>query len=174
MLQVTWGISNSGTGYVPWTVYTFIPDVDEIITKRRREGLFAGTMTFARKTTSALAPFLTGFVLEKAGFVKGATVQSQAATNGLVLYMVAGACILLLVAFITTYFFKLNKDTHTILNKEIQRLANGGKMADVDEETRKAAEKLTGFKYEQLCGNNTLAFQEDRKESKGIMEKKYS
>ncbi len=94
-LQVTWGISNSGTGYVPWTVYTFIPDVDEMVTKQRREGIFAGIMTFARKTTSALAPFLTGIVLSAFGFNEGAKTQSAAAINGLIIWMLVGTTLML-------------------------------------------------------------------------------
>lgn len=156
IFQVTWGISNSGTGYVPWTVYTFIPDVDEIVTKRRREGLFAGIMTFARKTTSALAPFLTGIVLEESGFVKGAETQTPQALNSLVIYMVVATLGLLLISFLTTFFFKLSKENHLVLIKEIDRLRNDGLMADVDAETRKITERLTGFKYEKLWGNNSV------------------
>ena len=33
----------------PWSVYNYMPDVDEIVTGRRREGAFAGVMTFVRK-----------------------------------------------------------------------------------------------------------------------------
>jgi oligogalacturonide transporter len=156
VLQFTWGVSNSGTGYVPWTVYTFMPDVDEIVTKERREGVFAGIMTFARKTTSALAPFLTGVVLEASGFVNNAKIQSGHALDGLVLWIVIGVGSLLLVATIVTYFFKLDKRHHQILVNEINRLKNGGEMADVRPETKKVCEDLTGMKYEKLWGHNNL------------------
>ncbi|MFB9769223.1 MFS transporter [Lactiplantibacillus modestisalitolerans] len=156
VLQITWGISNSGTGYVPWTVYTFMPDVDEIVTKERREGVFAGIMTFARKTTSALAPFLTGIVLEGSGFVENASHQSAHALDGLVLWMVIGVGVLLLVATVATFFFKLDKQHHEILVNEVNRLKNGGSMADVEPETKKVVENLTGFKYEKLWGHNNL------------------
>ncbi|NMM93096.1 MFS transporter [Bifidobacterium oedipodis] len=155
-LQVTWGISNSGTGYVPWTVYTFIPDVDELITKQRREGLFAGIMTFCRKTTSALAPFLTGIVLEAVGFDETAKSQTVSANNGLVMWMLIGSGVLLVCAFTSTLFFHLNKRNHAIIRREIDRLHAGGALADVDPETKRVAEDITGLRYEQLWGNNTI------------------
>ena len=155
-LQVTWGISNSGTGYVPWTVYTFIPDVDEMVTKQRREGIFAGIMTFARKTTSALAPFLTGIVLSAFGFNEGAKTQSAAAINGLIIWMLVGTTLMLLLAFVTSYFFKLDRENHKILRDEIDRLKAGGKMADVDPAVKAKVEDLTGFGYDQLWGHNNI------------------
>lgn len=164
-LQMTWGISNSGTGYVPWTVYTFIPDVDELITKQRREGLFAGIMTFCRKTTSALAPFLTGIVLQAAGFDETATTQTVAANNGLVLWMLVGSGVLLACAFATTLFFHLNKQNHVIIRKEIDRLHHGGRLEDMDAQTRRVAEDITGMKIAQLWGNNTIAKQPKAEEA---------
>lgn len=155
-LQVTWGVSNSGTGYVPWTVYTFIPDVDEIVTKQRREGVFAGIMTFARKTTSALAPFLTGIVLSAFGFSETAKTQSSTAMNGLIIWMVLGSGVMLLAAHVITYFFHLDRKHHGILRAEIDRLKAGGKMSDVDPDTKKVVENLTGFKYDQLWGHNNI------------------
>ena len=44
-----------GTGgvyYIPWTVYTFLADVDEVFTGRRREGIYAGAMTFSASVAS--------------------------------------------------------------------------------------------------------------------------
>lgn len=157
VLQIVWGISNSGTGYVPWTVYTFMPDVDELVTKQRREGIFAGVMTFCRKTTSALAPFLTGLVLQGSGFVEGAKSQSPGALDGLVLWMVVGVGVFLAVAFVTTFFFKLDREHHKVLTSEIERLKAGGSMADVNPETKVTVEELTGMPYEKLWGNNNIA-----------------
>ncbi|MCO7124723.1 MFS transporter [Sporolactobacillus shoreicorticis] len=154
VLQIVWSIANSGTGYVPWTVYTFMPDIDEIVTKKRREGLFAGIMTFSRKSTSALAPLLTGIALQAGGFVETAKTQTQHATNTMVWFLVVSVGILLLLALICTLFFHVSKENHEILEGEVARLKNGGLMADVDPKTRAVVENLTGFHYHQLWGNN--------------------
>ena len=43
------GLGRGGLNYIPWNVYNYMADVDEIVTGRRREGAFAGVMTFVRK-----------------------------------------------------------------------------------------------------------------------------
>ena len=37
------GLGRGGINYVPWNTYTYIADVDEVITGQRREGIFAGS-----------------------------------------------------------------------------------------------------------------------------------
>jgi oligogalacturonide transporter len=49
------GFARAGLYYIPWNIYSFIPDVDEIVTKKRREGIFAGVMVLTRKSTVALS-----------------------------------------------------------------------------------------------------------------------
>jgi oligogalacturonide transporter len=61
--------------FTPWNVFPFIPDIDEMITRQRREGLFAAVMTFSRKTTVAIATFAVGLLLQSGGFVKGARLS---------------------------------------------------------------------------------------------------
>lgn len=53
-------IGRSMLEFIPWNVFPFIPDVDEMITTKRREGIFASVMTFFRKSSVALATFLVG------------------------------------------------------------------------------------------------------------------
>lgn len=44
--------------FTPWNVFPFIPDIDEMVSRQRREGLFAAVMTFSRKPRSLLPPLL--------------------------------------------------------------------------------------------------------------------
>ncbi len=113
-------------------------------------------MTFARKTTSALAPFLTGIVLSAFGFNESAKSQSAGALNGLILWMLLGTALMLLLAFVTSYFFKLDRESHKVLRDEIDRLKAGGKMSDVDPKVKAQVENLTGFKYDHLWGHNNI------------------
>lgn len=53
--------------------------MDEIVTRQRREGIFAGVMVLTRKSTVALAIMLIGVVLEESGFVKGGGTQPASA-----------------------------------------------------------------------------------------------
>jgi oligogalacturonide transporter len=147
-------IGRSMLEFIPWNVFPFIPDVDEMITKQRREGLFASVMTFFRKSSVALATFLVGAVLSAGGFVQKATTQSVSAVHTILFIMIFGVIGLLLVSLIASFTFKLNKKTHGILVDEINRLKNNGRKEDVAPSTKQVVETLTGFKYEKLWGGS--------------------
>ncbi|MFC7393044.1 MFS transporter [Scopulibacillus cellulosilyticus] len=152
------GLGRSGLYYIPWNIYPFIPDVDEIVTRQRREGVFAGIMTFVRKSTTALATFIVGAVLSSGGFVDKATTQSPEAIHTIIGVLIVGNIGLLVISFIVAITFKLSKKNHTILLAEVNRLKNNGPMKSVDAETRNVVEALTGWKYEKLWGNNNVAY----------------
>ncbi len=136
--------------FTPWNVFPFIPDVDEIISQKRREGLFAAVMTFSRKTTVAIATIIVGFVLQEGGFVKGQLVQSPEAIHTIANTLLLGTGGLIGIALYFAWHFKLNKQTHAVLIQEIDRLKAGGSKADVSIEARAVTEELTGYKYEDL------------------------
>ncbi|WP_338471863.1 MFS transporter [Niallia sp. XMNu-256] len=140
--------------FTPWNVFPFIPDVDEIVTKQRREGLFAAVMTFARKSSVAVATMAVGLLLEFGGFVEGAAAQSTQAISTIVYTMVIATAGLLLVSLGIAFTFKLNRNTHDILVNEIDRLKAGGLKSDVDSETREVVENLTGYNYDEVWMDN--------------------
>ena len=153
ILFVLAGVYQIGRGvmeFTPWNVFPFIPDVDEIVTNKRREGLFAAVMTFARKTSVGVATFAVGLLLEFGGFVEGAAVQSPQAIQTIVYILVIPTAVLIIISLGISFTFKLNKQTHTILVDEIDRLKNNGSKQDVDPKTKEVVESLTGYKYEDV------------------------
>ncbi|VFS87198.1 glucuronide transporter [Kluyvera cryocrescens] len=108
--------------FTPWNVFPFIPDIDEMITRQRREGLFAAVMTFSRKTTVAIATFAVGVMLQEGGFVKGSQVQPESAVNTIAMMLFIGTAGLLLIALWQALTFHLNKQTHKIFVDEVERL----------------------------------------------------
>lgn len=136
--------------FTPWNVFPFIPDIDEMITRQRREGLFAAVMTFSRKTTVAIATFVVGLMLQEGGFVKGSLVQPESAVNTIAVLLFAGTAGLLLIALWQAVTFHLNKRTHKIFVDEVERLKAKGSKRDVTPETRKIVEDLTGYSYDDL------------------------
>ena len=136
--------------FTPWNVFPFIPDLDEIVTKQHREGIYAAVMTFVRKSTVAIATFVVGLVLQSGGYKEGQTVQSVATQDTIVSILIIGTGGLILIAFCVALTFKLNRDTHDILVDEMNRLKEGGSKADVTPEAKEVVEELTGFKYEQV------------------------
>ena len=136
--------------FTPWNVFPFIPDIDEMITRQRREGLFAAVMTFSRKTTVAIATFIVGVMLQEGGFVKGSQVQPESAVNTIAMLLFIGTAGLLLVALWQAVTFRLNKRTHKIFVDEVERLKAKGSKHDVTPETRRIVEDLTGYSYDDL------------------------
>ncbi|MEW7312292.1 MFS transporter [Buttiauxella gaviniae] len=150
---VVLGVSRAGLYFIPWNIYSFIPDVDEIVTKKRREGIFAGVMVLTRKSTVALAIMLIGVVLQESGFVKGQGEQPIEALHAIVGLMVFATAALLAISFYMTFKFKLTRESHKTLIKEVARLKLGGNLADCDMETRKVIKDLTGYEYDKVWGN---------------------
>lgn len=156
IISFIYQIGRSMLEFIPWNVFPFIPDVDEMITQQRREGIFASVMTFFRKSSVALATLLVGAILESGGFVQKAATQPVSAVHTIVGIMIFGVIGLLLIALIASFTFKLNKETHGILVDEVNRLKNNGSKENVDPKTKEVVEALTGYKYDKLWGGNTL------------------
>ncbi|MEL4015876.1 MFS transporter [Dryocola clanedunensis] len=147
------GFARAGLYYIPWNIYSFIPDVDEIVTKKRREGIFAGVMVLTRKSTVALAIMLIGIVLEESGFIKGQGAQPISAIHAIVGLMIFGTGALLAVSFWMTFKFKLTRENHKTLIREVARLKLGGNLEDCDPQTRVIIKDLTGFDYNHVWGH---------------------
>jgi oligogalacturonide transporter len=145
------GLGRGALNYIPWSVYNYMPDVDEIVTGRRREGAFAGVMTFVRKVMQSIAIFVVGLILDASGLIKGVKVQPVDVVNVAMLVMVVGSLGLMLFGFIVSLRFRLNSDTHAVLMTEIERFKTQSGTAPPPE-NRAVVEDLTGWKYEELWG----------------------
>lgn len=150
------GLGRGALNYIPWATYNYMADVDEIVTGRRREGAFAGVMTFVRKMTQSAAVFAVTTIMSWGGFVSGAEVQSEGAINTLAMVLGIGTVVVLLAGIWVSTRFRLNSATHDVLMAEIDRLKSGDTSPPTPE-TRAIVEDLTGWKYEQLWGNNPVS-----------------
>ncbi|MCU6414350.1 MFS transporter [Enterobacter cloacae] len=148
------GATRAGLYYIPWNIYSFIPDIDEMVTQQRREGIFAGVMVLTRKSTVAIAIMIIGLVLQESGFVKGGGAQPESALGAIIGLMIFATAALLAVSFFTTYKFKLTRETHKLLLKEIARRKLGGDYRDCDANTRVVIKQLTGYEYDQVWGGD--------------------
>jgi oligogalacturonide transporter len=145
------GLGRGALNYIPWSVYNYMPDVDEIVTGRRREGAFAGVMTFIRKFLQSGAILLVGLLLDLGGLLPNTKIQPVAVIDVAVWIMLIGALGLMLFGFLVSLRFKLNSDTHAVLMGEIERFkANDGSLPTP--ENRAIVEDLSGWKYEELWG----------------------
>ncbi len=150
------GLGRGALNYIPWATYNYMADVDEIVTGRRREGAFAGVMTFVRKMSQALAVILVGQVMQASGFVSKATAQSPQAIYAIVAVLGAGTIAMLVFGVLVSTRFRLTPATHAILLEEIEHLRRGERTPSTPENAR-VVEDLSGWSYDKLWGNNPVA-----------------
>ncbi|MBB4154371.1 oligogalacturonide transporter [Sphingomonas jinjuensis] len=150
------GLGRGALNYIPWATYNYMADVDEIVTGRRREGAFAGVMTFVRKMSQALAIILVGQVMQASGFVSKATVQSPTAIAAIVIVLGAGTLAMLVFGVLVSTRFRLTPATHAILLDEIERF-RAGERTPSDRAHAEVVEDLSGWRYDQLWGRNPVA-----------------
>lgn len=149
-ISLFYQIGRATLEFTPWNVFPFIPDLDEIVTKRRRAGIFAAVMSFTRKSTVAVATIAVGFILDNNGFAKNAATQSLQAQHAIAAILLFGTGGLILLALLEALTFKLNKQTHQIVLQEILRLRKGGSKKDVDPKVAKTVKELTGVSYDKV------------------------
>lgn len=159
-LTIVMGYAMGGTYYIPWTVYVFMADIDELVTDRRREGILAGAMYTCNKFLKATLLFIVGSILSFYGFKEGVTgAQTATATNAIVGLLVFGTTGFCLIAMYCTHKLRVfNQTSHQVVLDEIKRIHEGGRLADVTPENRRIVENLTGYKYENCFGNNNVGY----------------
>ncbi len=145
------GLGRGALNYIPWSVYNYMADVDEIVTGRRREGAFAGVMTFVRKLMQSIAVIGVGQILDASGLIPGSRTQPPEVINTVLLILGVGTLSVLAFGFIVSLRFKLNRDTHEVLMSEIQRFKDG-RGTEPTPENRAIVEDLSGWRYETLWG----------------------
>ena len=152
------GLGRGTLNFVPWSVYNYLPDVDEAVTGQRREGIFAGVMTFVRKIAQSGAIVVTTSLIGLGGYVSAdkahpgaAVVQSPEAVRAVVLVMVGGPILVMLWGLVVSWSFRLNARTHEVLIHEVERLRAGETRAE-SAESKAIVENLTGWKFERLWG----------------------
>jgi oligogalacturonide transporter len=150
------GLGRGTLNFVPWSVYNYLPDIDEAVTGQRREGVFAGVMTLVRKLAQSIAIIATGWLIGAGGYVSPkiggeAVVQTPGAMLAVTLVMVCGPIMVMLLGLWVSWRFRLNATTHQVLVNEVERLRNGSTEAETPE-SRRIVEALTGWRFEDLWG----------------------
>jgi len=135
-------------GYLPWTVFPYVADVDQIVTRRSRAATFSGMQFFARQLFSGVIMMLVGVVLSATGFDSTKSAQPWSAQVGIAAVLLGFTAVVLIICWIIDSRLAIDKHTDGIILREITRLQNGGSKADVDADTKAVVERLTGLKYE--------------------------
>jgi GPH family glycoside/pentoside/hexuronide:cation symporter len=124
VLGVLAGIGVAVGYLVPWSMMPDVIEMDELVTGQRREGVFYGFFVFLQKLGLSLGLFISGQVLEAAGYINsipGQPAPVQPASVLLALRLLvgpAGAAILLL-SFIAVYLYPITKEKHTQIRAQL-------------------------------------------------------
>lgn len=149
------GLGRGTLNFVPWSVYNYLPDVDEAVTGQRREGIFAGVMTLVRKVAQSGAIIATGWIIGAGGYVSatnGVNVeQTPQAVMTIAILLIAGPIVVMLLGLVLSWRFNLNARTHGVLMAEIDRF-HAGERTPSSPEAKAIVEDLTGWRYERLWG----------------------
>ena len=159
-----WKFFYAGFQYLPDAMLNYVPDVDELITLRRREGVYSASQRLVQQLLQAIVTTVFGFVLLASGFIstKGQHVEQPISVPvTIAITLLVGCCVMFILSAVLSHFLTLDKDTCAVVTGEVERVKNGGLMKDVKPEVRRVCEDLSGLKYEQCFAHNNIGYQEE-------------
>lgn len=149
-----------------WSMLSDINDVDELMTGKRREGIYSGVTTFMRKFSSGIAVLLLGLGLSLSGFNQNEYNLSRSAgeafdpmafaTSGVsaaIKWMfVIIPVIFLAAALMFALRYKLDSRRFNCVIQGVEKLKAGASPADFSSAEKADYELLTGKPVESLWG----------------------
>lgn len=126
------GLGMGGSQMLPWIIFPDVVDIAELKLGNRPTGSFSGVMTFTKKTSSAIAIFLSGLVLRLIGFNEPVAdeitgkinyedfVQTETAIWGIKLLIMVSVVVFMSIAFFSMRKLKLNPD----ISMKVRHLIN--------------------------------------------------
>ncbi|MBT1172768.1 MFS transporter [Bifidobacterium sp. MA2] len=142
-------------GYLPWAVFPYMADVDQVVTRRYRSATFSAIQASFRQLGSGLATIAVGVVLGAVGFDSTRATQIPSARIGVGAVLLGWFGVSMAVCWLISSHLRIDKRTDGVVLTEIDRLRDGGSKARVDAETRRTIEKLTGLPYDQCWLNGS-------------------
>lgn len=165
VLAVFIALGSAAGNLATWSMLSDIYDVDELMTGRRREGIYSGFTTFIRKFSSGIAVLLLGFGLQLAGFNQNAynIARSSASfdpsifATSTVAMVIKWMFIVIPVVFLTVALlfalrYRLDCRRFNTVMGGIKKFKEGQSITDFNEEEKKDFELLTGKPVEELWG----------------------
>src|SRR5690606_9872968 len=143
------GVGSAGLNLFSWSALPDIADVDELITGRRREGLYAGVATFLRKLSGGVVVGALGIALDVIGYSKealSAGIISPTTDWGIRILFCALPFTFLSLALIFLRKYKLGRKEFDIMSKTLSRYRAGETDISIEDEELRVCRQLTGLK----------------------------
>jgi len=157
ILAVFIALGTAAGNLATWSMLSDIYDVDELMTGRRREGIYSGFTTFIRKFSSGIAILLLGFGLQAAGFDQNqynivrsgagfdpAQYAASGVASAIKWMFVIIPVVFLTVTLIFTFRYKLDKRRFDCVLSGVKRLKEGCDTGKFTEEEKQDYVLLTG------------------------------
>ena len=111
-----------GVAYaIPWAMLPDVIDLDEIISNKRREGLYSGVMTFLRKLSSSIAILGISFILDVSGYISTegseSITQPESAVLAIRLIITVLPILCLTVAWFNGYRFPIRPHNFSMISE---------------------------------------------------------
>lgn len=134
-------------GYIPWAVFPFIADVDQIVTGRYRSATFAGVQAFFRQACSGVATIAVGMALGLVRFDSTRASQPESAHIGVGFILLGWFGLSMVLSWIISTGIGIDKNSDHVVLSEVARVSAGGSTQQVTTEVRRTIESLTGIPY---------------------------
>lgn len=141
------GVGAAGCNLVSWSILPDISDVDELMTGKRREGLYSGMSTFLRKFSGGIAIGSIGVLLDVFQYsddaVKSGMIQPITDLGIRLMFCVLPALFLVVTLFALKKY-RLGKEEFAIMQTVLNNFRDHGRNAENMEEHLEICEQLTG------------------------------
>jgi oligogalacturonide transporter len=151
------GLGGAGCNLFSWSALPDIADVDELITGRRREGLYSGVSTFLRKLSGGLVVGGLGIALDIIGYNEEAVrtgIISHTTDLGIRILFCAIPVLFLVLALLFLRKYRLGRREFNIMSNILIRFRNGERNISVEGEDLRVCRQLTGIKGDRFFGTD--------------------
>jgi GPH family glycoside/pentoside/hexuronide:cation symporter len=125
VIAVAAGIGVAVCYLVPWSMLPDVIELDELATGQRREGIFYAFFAFLQKLGLAAGLFVSGWVLDLAGYIPaqaGQPVPPQPESVLLALRILVGpvGAVIMALSFIAAYLYPITREKHAEIRAQLK------------------------------------------------------
>jgi oligogalacturonide transporter len=147
------GVGSAGCNLFSWSVLPDIADVDELITGRRREGLYSGVSTFLRKLSGGVVVGVLGIALDVIGYSTEAVSAGNISPTtdwGIRILFCAIPITFLVFALLFLRKYKLGRGEFIVMSNVLKRYRAGETTISIEGEELRVCRQLTGLKDDKF------------------------
>lgn len=147
------GIGAAGCNLVSWSILPDISDVDELMTGKRREGLYSGVSTFLRKLSGGIVVGATGIMLDIFRYNDAAVSTGNIdplTTIGIKLLFCAAPVLFLLLMLLFLRKYRLGKHEYNVMHGVLAAFRQEGAGIKLSSEQEAVCQTITGMDADKL------------------------